>query len=350
MRLRGVSYDVGRVLDGMNWRPAFDPAETRRELAIIRDDLHCNAVRICGADIGRVVSVAADALDLGLHVWLSPELWDHDATETLEYVAAAARQAESVREQWPDRVTFSVGSELTLFMKGFLDGDSFRERLAHPALIDRLRSGAHNEPLNAFLARATAAARQSFRGPISYASLTSEHIDWTRFDVVGVDLYREAANRDRYARELRRYLSYGRPLVISEFGCCTFRGAADLGPRGWEIVDFSTLPPKLKGDYVRDEGEQAREVADLLATFTEAGLDGAFVFGFVQPLNPYSEDPRYDLDMAAYSLVKSFGSRLGDVASLLPELPWDTTRMGSTYPGLPWEPKESFRAVAQAYR
>jgi hypothetical protein len=350
MRLRGVSYDVGRVLDGMNWRPAFDQAESRRELEIVRDDLHCNAVRICGEDAGRVMTVAADALALGLDVWLSPELWDHDPAETLDYIAAAARQAEHLHEQWPGRVTLSVGSELTLFMKGFLDGDTFRERLAHPALFDRLRSGAHNEPLNAFLARATDAARQVFHGEISYASLTAEIIDWSKFDAVGVDLYREAANKAHYSWELRRYLNYGKPLVIAEFGCCTFRGAADMGPRGWEIVDFSTLPPKLNGDYIRDEGEQAREVADLIGTFAEAGVDGTFVFAFVQPLNPYSEEPLYDLDMAAYSLVKSYGSRLGDVASLLPEVPWDTTRMGTTYPGMPWEPKESFRAVADAYR
>jgi hypothetical protein len=350
MRLRGVSYDVGRVVDGMNWRPAFDPAETHRELEIIRDDLHCNAVRICAEDVGRLVSTAADALALGLDVWLSPELWDHDPAETLDYIAAAARQAQSLHEQWPGRVTLSVGSELTLFMKGILDGDTFRERLAHPELIARLRSGAHNEPLNEFLAKATGAARPVFRGEISYASLTAEYVDWTMFDAVGVDLYRGAENKAHYAWELRRYLSYRLPLVIAEFGCCTFRGAADLGARGWEIVDFSTLPPKLNGDYVRDEGEQAREVADLLGTFDEAGVDGTFVFTFVQPTTPYAEDPRYDLDMAAYALVKSFGSRLGDVVGLLPWVPWDTSRMGTTYPDMPWEPKESFRAVADAYQ
>jgi hypothetical protein len=350
MRLRGVSYDVGRVLDGMNWRPAFDRAEARRELEIIRDDLHCNAVRICGEDIGRVMSVAADALALGLEVWLSPELWDHDPAETLDHIVAAARQAESLREQYPDRVTLSVGSELTLFMRGFLEGDTFRERLAHPALFDRLRSGAHNEPLNAFLAQAAKAVRQSFHGEISYASLTAELIDWSRFDVVGVDLYRDATNRDHYSRELRRYLSYGRPVVIAEFGCCTFRGAADAGARGWEIVDFSTLPPRLNGDYTRDEDEQAREVTDLIGTFAKAGVDGTFVFTFVQPTTPYAEDPLYDLDMAAYALVKSSGSRLGEVADLVPWIPWDTTRMGTTYPGMPWEPKRSFYAVAEAYR
>jgi hypothetical protein len=40
---RGVSYDVGRVL-GLNWRPDFDPTVVHRELEIIKNDLHCNAV------------------------------------------------------------------------------------------------------------------------------------------------------------------------------------------------------------------------------------------------------------------------------------------------------------------
>jgi len=37
MRLKGVSYDVGRVL-GMNWRPVFDPDVAHRKLAVINAD------------------------------------------------------------------------------------------------------------------------------------------------------------------------------------------------------------------------------------------------------------------------------------------------------------------------
>ncbi len=46
MKRKGVCYDAGRVLY-RNWRPVFDPTIVRRELEIIRHDLHCNAVRIC---------------------------------------------------------------------------------------------------------------------------------------------------------------------------------------------------------------------------------------------------------------------------------------------------------------
>ena len=47
MNRRGVCYDAGRVMWGQDWRPEFSPGEVRRELEIIKSDLHCNAVRIC---------------------------------------------------------------------------------------------------------------------------------------------------------------------------------------------------------------------------------------------------------------------------------------------------------------
>jgi len=44
--------------------------------------------------------------------------------------------------------------------------------------------------------------------------------------------------------------------------------------------------------------------------------------------------------------VAGAGSRLGDLAEEFPEVPWDTAEHGATYPDMPWEPKDSFRAVA----
>jgi len=75
MKLKGVSYDVGRVM-GFNWHPNFDPKVVYRELEIIKTDLHCNSVRICGLSIDRLMVAAEDALLLGLEVWFSPEMWD----------------------------------------------------------------------------------------------------------------------------------------------------------------------------------------------------------------------------------------------------------------------------------
>ena len=90
--------------------------------------------------------------------------------------------------------------------------------------------------------------------------------------------------------------------------------------------------PRLNGAYVRDEAMQARELSNQLNILDAAGVDGAFVFTFVTPRNPYNQDPKYDLDMASYSLVKSY-----------------VEGHGRTYPDMTWEPKESFHAVADYY-
>jgi hypothetical protein len=57
----------------------------------------------------------------------------------------------------------------------------------------------------------------------------------------------------------------------------------------------------------------------------------------------------YDLDMASYSLVQSYGGRLGPLGAAHPGAPWERRRLGTVYPDMPWEPKASFRAVADAY-
>jgi hypothetical protein len=354
MNTRGVCYDVGRVLMGQNWRPMLDAGELHRELEIIKNDLHCNAVRVCGQELDRLVTAGQDALDQGLEIWVSPELWDHSPQDTLDYLAEAAKRSEELRQHRPGQVIFSVGSELTLFMRGILEGDTFLERLRHPSFAEQIRSGAHNAPLDAFLAKANDAVRQVFKGSVTYASVPLETVDWGRFDVVAVDLYRDARIRDHFGDLLRRFFAHDRPVVISEFGCCTYRGAADAGGMGWAIVDLDvaelgTRPPQLNGEYVRDEAEQAHELTDLLTIFDDAGVDGTFVFTFVAPTSPSSDHPRYDLDMASYSLVTSYGNRLGELATAFPELPWDASRWGRTYPDMPWEPKQSFRAVADFY-
>lgn len=329
---KGVCYDVGRVMLGQDWRPDFDPVVAQRELEIIRNDLHGNAVRICGEDVDRLMIAGEDALNLGLEVWLSPELWDKTPEETLEYVAEAAKRAEELRQQWPERVVFSAGSELTLFMCGIVAGNSVLERMGNPSFWETIRSGAHNAPLNAFLAKANQAIRQFFKGRVTYASAPLETVDWSQFDFVCTDLYRDARVREMFAGLLQRFFAFNRPVVITEFGCCTYRGASEAGGMGWEILDHEKTPLQLKGAYERDEAEQARELTEVFTIFDEAGVDGAFIMTFIDPLHPYRDDPQYDLDMASYSLVKSYENR-----------------RGTTYPEMKWEPKEAFKAVSDFY-
>jgi hypothetical protein len=131
-------------------------------------------------------------------------------------------------------------------------------------------------------------------------------------------------NAATFREEIRDLHRHGLPVVVTEFGCCTYRGAADRGARGWLIVDRDHEPWRLDGDYERDEGEQATYLRDLLLVFEQEKVDSAFWFTFAGYKYPHQADPRHDLDLASYGVVK-----LG--------------------PDMTWEPKASFHALAAEY-
>jgi hypothetical protein len=345
MHRRGVSYDVGSVMGG-NWRPDYDPRIVRRELEIIVRDLHCTAVRITGRDLGRLLDTAEAAAQLGLEVWLSPLLWDKRPRQTLAYITKAAVAAEQVRARYPDKLVFSVGSELTLFMQGIIPGKGLMKRLQQMMAGDTIKSGRHNKPLNDHLARSTAAVRQVFHGPVTYASLMWEQVDWSIFDIVGVDHYWAERIKDRYLDMLTPLLALGKPVVVTEFGFPTtsapvVAGALAIGHIDERSFVLHRLP--VVGRFVRvrlariderDEGVQASRLVEQLHLLDRAGVDGAFVSTFIYPVRPYDDDPQYDLDRESPSLVKSYTGG----------------KHGTTYPEMTWEPKESFKAVADFYR
>ena len=145
MQHQGIHYDTGTVFRGPGYaistrRAALDMSVVRRELEIVRDDLHANAVRIVGSDVERMTAVAEIALGLGLEVWFSPAFFEYPPEETASrLVAAAAGGGSAVRRAHPGRVVFVAGSELTLFMPGLVAGKtspSACKRLkADPALL-----------------------------------------------------------------------------------------------------------------------------------------------------------------------------------------------------------------------
>jgi len=332
---------------GFNWRPVFDPKTVRRELEIIKSDLHCNAVIITAQDVGRVVTAATAALEEGLEVWLSPLLWDKSEDETVAYLAKAAGRLEPLRKRWPDKVVLSVGGESTLFMQGILPGKNIVQRVRSPKFRASIVSGEHNAPLNAFLARAVTAVREEFKGELTYHSLIWEKVDWSLFDYVGVDHYRAKDIEDRYVGMLKPLFDAGKPVVVTEFGNGTYQSDGKLaqvllggGDTDFWSQFFHSLPavgrfvrPKVRVIHPRDEAWQARQLVETLKVLDAAGVDGAFVSQFESQTNPFDEDPRYDLDTTNQSLVKYY----------------EHGRHGTTYPDMPWEPKESFKAVADHY-
>ncbi len=337
MRLKGVNYDVGiDTRPERSSRPILPPEVVAGEMEIIARDLHCNAVRISGFDVERLRLASEQALKQGMEVWLSPNDADATEAELLPYLAECARAAETLRQQSP-HIVFVVGTELTLFMRGIIDNRPSMERLSSlmkPVGMVKftLLQGLYGRRLNRLLAKAVAVVREHFHGPVTYAAGSWEKVDWTPFDFVSVDHYRDASNENNYVAQLRDFFRHGKPVFITEFGSCTYTGAKDKGGVGWAIVNWATDPPMLVDEFTRDEWEQAGYLRDLLGIFQHEDVEGAFVFTFVNTGYPTSDEPDLDLDMASYSLVKTYADR-----------------HGTRYPDMTWEPKEAFDTVARIY-
>ncbi len=313
MKRKGVSYDVGCSM-GYNWRPDFNPRIVHQELEIMKNDLHCNAVRICGLSIDRLITIAEDALRQGLEVWLSPQMWNKSPEKTLKYMSKVAIAAETLHKRWSDSIVLSVGSELTLFMNGIIEGRNFVSRIKNPNLKSGIMAGEHNKPLNDYLFSVNKAVRKEFQGKLTYVSLIFEAVDWNIFDFVGVDHYRIERIKDQYVDMMKPLFAFSKPVVITEFGYATYQGGIGseglLGSAGLNtnIIDVRSqflhqLPligllvrPHLRGNYVRDEAWQVSQLVDQLNVLDKAGVEGAFISQFISQITPYSENPYFDLE------------------------------------------------------
>ncbi|MFI6300190.1 hypothetical protein ACIBEJ_51970 [Nonomuraea sp. NPDC050790] len=333
MRAYGITYDTGFTSAGSTTHEPFDPGVVRREMRIIHDDLGCDAVRITGGVQDRLETAARHAAEAGLEIWYSPFTNGLTQDELMAFLLDAAERAERLRRSGAN-VVLLTGSEISLFTSGFLPGDTLEERLGLFSDPERMRAAlpALHSAVNAFLKEAVAGVRERFTGQVGYASLPFERVDWTPFDVIATDAgYRDATTPPGWLEGLRAQVAQGKPFAVTEFGCATHKGAAALGGRGDSIVEFDEhARPRRLAPVTRDEDEQARYVLELLTIYEEAGVDAAFVNTFANRHLPHSDDPERDFDTAAFGVVKVL----------------EYARTGTAYPGLPWDPKTAFHALA----
>jgi hypothetical protein len=331
MRGKGINYDTGFSPGGRLSREDFDPAIVAREMRVIADDLSCTAVRVSGGDPERLSVAGQHAAAVGLEVWFAPFPCELPVAELVPLFAECADRAERLRRDGAS-VVLVTGCELSLFASGFLPGGTIYERLGRLGTLDqelKAAFGALPGRLNGVLGETAAVVRGRFAGPVSYASGMWEPVNWAPFDIVAVDAYRDAGNAGTFRAELRKHLGHGKPLAITEYGCCGYAGAAARGGMGWSIIELDGDQPRLDGDYVRDEGEQVRYLRELNEVFAAEGVDLAFWFTFAGYGMVHDPQPRQDLDLASYGLVR-----------LLPG------GAGTGYQGLGWEPKLAFQALA----
>src|SRR5262249_29924801 len=212
MRTKGINYDTGFFNAGISTHEPFDPNVVRRDMQVIRHDLHCTAVRITGGDPDRLEIAASYAADAGLEVWFCPFTNGLTQETLLALLADCAERAERLRRRGAE-IVFLTGSELSLFTSGFLPGETLTERLSLLADPTRLRPliGEVRPRVNEFLQRAVEVVRARFGGRVSYASLPLEGVDWTRFDIIATDAaYRTSVTAARYRENIRAFVEQGR--------------------------------------------------------------------------------------------------------------------------------------------
>lgn len=341
MRIKGINYDTGFLSEGSTTHEPFDALVVQREMRIIHDDLHCNAVRITGGHVARLETAAGYAAEAGLEVWLCPFTNNLTEEELLALLADCADAAERLRLRGANLLLLT-GSELGLFTRGFLPGDTLAERLvtlSNPLRLREVIPGVRAQ-MRELLRKAVDLVRARFGGRISYASLPFEAVDWSMFDIISTDAgYRTAAMAARFRDDIRAFVAQGRalgkPVAITEFGCAAHRGGADVTDRADSMIEWGegARPVRLTGEYVRDEEEQARYLRELLEVFDTEGVDAAFVYTFARYDLPHRTAAHEDFDLASRGVVRVLEGR-----------------SGMRYPGMPWEPKAAFDALADYYR
>jgi hypothetical protein len=246
----GIHYDTGFFPGGRSSRTVFNPDQVAFDMRAIAHDLNCAAVRITGGDPERVTVAADLAAAVGLDAWFSPMPCELDASEMLAVFEECAGRAEAVRRQSASNVVLVLGCEVSIFGRGFLPGADAYARIGqlsapspelfaeYPAIVGRL---------NAFLSQAVEVARTRFAGPVTYASGPWEQIDWTAFTIVGVDAYRDQGNAATFGQQLDALSVHGKPVAVTEFGCCTYRGAGEQGGNGWAIIEGHGEDQQLDG-------------------------------------------------------------------------------------------------------
>ena len=328
LAMRGVNYDTGTAyIGGAMSRVVWTLDDVRRDMRAIAADLGCTHVCVYGTDTDRLLAATEIALKVGLKVSVQRRVVDEGPETMRKAVTDCARRLAVLGAT--DRLILNLGCEASLFTTGFIPGRNVLMRMKALGVLWPVLLPFITIRLRKLLREIADDVRAVFGGPLTYSSGTWESIDWAPFDFVGVDLYRDRDNEKTYLSDLRGYLRHRKPVLITEFGCCSFEGAERLGGGGWLVVDHTIDPPEVKPGHTRSEEVQARHVIEMLDLFAAEGVHGAFVFTFVESGSRHASDPRHDLDMACYGLVKVLSGEDAD--------------------SITWEPKQAFGAVASRF-
>jgi hypothetical protein len=333
MKFKGISYDIGtEYTPGTTTRTGLSPEIITSDMLAIKNMVNCNSVRIFGKDKELLILSSEIALQVGLNVWLSPRFINYDTAKTIESITEIANEAEVLRLKYnKSEMVFVIAAEASLDTKGFLKGETIYDRIQHlanPLFFIKKGLGikpSYQKDFGKFLTHATNEVKKFFLGKITYAAGMWEIVNWENFDFISVNFYKASFNKSYFGKALQKLNSKGKPLAITEFGCCTYLGADKKGPTGYTILDTTTCPPVFRGKCERSEQTQADYILDSLQNFEKENVEATFIFDFYSQHHLYNSNPDVDYDKASFSITKSVAQNK-------------------------WEPKLAFNTISRFYK
>lgn len=321
---RGINYEVG-----LKFHPEHkvDYEAISREIEHDLEDIKemgCNSVRIYGDNPDNLLLAAKTALEKGLKVWLSPYLINGQEQNTTDLLLNIAEQAEVLRQEHGDNIKLVIGNELMLTSRIAFEEEQYVDRIARFKKFKALEMAKkylrlialdkvlpdteqYKERVRQFAKSLVSQAREKFYGKMTYASLPDEDIDWSDFDIVGVNLYEDASNKASYAKELERYKSHGKPVAITEFGTAPYKGAGYLGGAAHLAIDWQRGHLKRGLGFIpviRDEKAQADYLEKLIKMYEKHEIDAHFIFEYINWNTPHTpDDPKRNLSTGSFGLV-----------------------------------------------
>jgi len=255
---------------------------------------------------------------------LSPRFINENEQQTLKQLRISADEAEKLRRKFKEKLVFVIGNEFTLDTAGLLPqlpvkihpwrasnciGFIFqlkqllmnRQTLGNVDILNKVEKCLKNidTKLNRFLKKATNIARERFNGKVTYCAAMWENVKWENydFDYVCVNEYISRKNEETSKKHLLELKKYRKPLVVSEFGCCTYEGAFEYGGGATSMYFKLEKKPKYS------QQEQVRAIKESFKIFKEVGVSGCFYYTLVKPFLG-----RFDI--LSYGIVKYYKSKL----------------------------------------
>lgn len=327
---RGINYSVGLNFVPKDKNAAKNAAEVYRSiLAGLTPEkiglemeeiigLGCDSVRIYGDNEEKLLLAAKIALEKGLNVWISPRIFNANKEDTLSKLTEFAKKVEVLRRSPgnEDKITLVLGNEISIDSSEIFEDETYLDRVKKYESVAifqtlstrfklkkvlqglspaRVLEEQRMKVVSAGMVKEMAAqVRPLFHGPLTYAALPQEEIDWDdpNLDLVSVNLYDDASHSDKgYEEKLKSYKGHkdktGREkqVAVTEFGTSSYRGASWFGgASSQKAINWQKMKPASPCHIlplINNREGQVKHLEKLIRLYRKHQLGAAFIFEFV---------------------------------------------------------------------